>query len=751
MGLTLWVRNSREPSCDLLTYLGIIGMEDPPDIGFGLLGVAPKATLGMYSIFGCTDSADDDTIIQAMLQAQTDGADIISMSLGSATHYESEDPIQTVSTALVESGIAIFAATGNDAGLYGAGMGIYWPSSPGTGPDVFAVGSVDNSVYPLVYKLTDSNGRRLEYSSVLPLNGPDDGLTVLVVNYGSDSELDLMGCYEEDYVSAVANVTDPSKYILAVLNGGCLSAAKGQVAKHYGFNYILSYSSDNWDETYIWSEFDVVDPDYNFNITPIVVNRDDSNTILYDYGRDPGTYKLFFNSSDYSATSPAYDHGGFMSNYSSWGPTLDTGTIKPQLSAPGANILSTWPLDPLNKGYAILSGTSMSTPFMAASFALLKEAYPDMKIKDAMALLQNSGTPMNWYYDESIISPPLQQGSGMVNLYNALTWQSTVIPPQVTLDTAGHNTPVKGNVTIYNRSSRSKTYTFSHKAAGLAEWGLWNGLKNQLFPIYATSVEFDEQSLLIRGGESAVLTFTVNPPYVEDPVFLPLYGGYITIHNNYETYTIPYHGQPWNLTWPGTIFSKWGTVAAAAARVLYPINEQLPSIHGYAVYAGIPTWTSRPLATNATFTMGRYGYFGMLWQLEEGTLADYARFDLVPANISFTPTLYGFDPSVVAIPEDEIVYPLNVNITDILGAPVVYTLKEFAGPVDNAAGSYSFWQYTLPEDAVPNADYRVLMRVLPAGGDYNTTSDWQSWLSAILTIDRTAQDQPALPKSEIYG
>jgi len=146
--------------------------------------------------------------------------------------------------------------------------------------------------------------------------------------------------------------------------------------------------------------------------------------------------------------------------------------------------------------------------------------------------------------------------------------------------------------------------------------------------------------------------------------------------------------------------------------------------------------------------MGHYGYFGVLWQLEEA--ADYARFDLVPANTSFTPTLSAFDPTIISIPADEMKYPSNVTITNILGAPVVYTLQEFAGPVTNTDGSYSWWQYTLSEDDVPDADYRVLMRVLPPGGDYNTASDWQSWLSGILTIDRTAEDQAALPISEIY-
>jgi hypothetical protein len=160
-----------------------------------------------------------------------------------------------------------------------------------------------------------------------------------------------------------------------------------------------------------------------------------------------------------------------------------------------------------------------------------------------------------------------------------------------------------------------------------------------------------------------------------------VYGGYIIINNNYETYTVSYIGQPWNLTWPDTIVSQWNEVGAYVDKTIYPINQITPAVHGYANYPGLYTWTSRPLTTNATFTMGHYGYFGVLWQLEE--TGDYARFDLVPANTSFTPTLSAFDPSIVSIPEDEMKYPSNVTITDILGAPVVYTLEEFVGPVTN--------------------------------------------------------------------
>lgn len=61
-----------------------------------------------------------------------------------------------------------------------------------------------------------------------------------------------------------------------------------------------------------------------------------------------------------------------MGNYSSWGPT-DDGRIKPDLVAPGTDIFSTSATG--NNMYEIMSGTSMATPAVSGSLALLQELY----------------------------------------------------------------------------------------------------------------------------------------------------------------------------------------------------------------------------------------------------------------------------------------------------------------------------------------------------------------------------------------
>lgn len=111
---------------------------------YGLTGVAPGVTLGMYRAANCDNTIDPDTAILAINKAYEDGSDIITISAGIGAHW-SENPVSVVMQRIVEKGVICVAANGNTGaqGLFPAGEG-----GPGGGKGVAAIGSVINSVVP---------------------------------------------------------------------------------------------------------------------------------------------------------------------------------------------------------------------------------------------------------------------------------------------------------------------------------------------------------------------------------------------------------------------------------------------------------------------------------------------------------------------------------------------------------------------------------------------------------------------------
>ncbi|MBQ8043439.1 MAG: S8 family serine peptidase [Clostridia bacterium] len=125
-----------------------------------------------------------------------------------------------------------------------------------------------------------------------------------------------------------------------------------------------------------------------------------------------------------------------MSKFSSWGPTNEL-TIKPEITAPGENILST--LDGTN-GYSTQSGTSMATPYISGMASLVLNEVKNKNIcsfynknqllqgRELFAFiknnLMNTAEPIieNEYHNKTYNLPysVRLQGAGLANIYAAV-------------------------------------------------------------------------------------------------------------------------------------------------------------------------------------------------------------------------------------------------------------------------------------------------------------------------------------------
>jgi subtilisin family serine protease len=128
-------------------------------------------------------------------------------------------------------------------------------------------------------------------------------------------------------------------------------------------------------------------------------------TITVDFIAEKDTNTVFVSEAD-SIT------GGKMSTFSSWGPSYE-GWIKPQISAPGGNILSTLPL--AQGGYGVESGTSMAAPFTSGCIALIKQVRGKSTLSPAQltSVLATTAAPVDFNDGATTYSyraPVVQQG-----------------------------------------------------------------------------------------------------------------------------------------------------------------------------------------------------------------------------------------------------------------------------------------------------------------------------------------------------
>ena len=103
-----------------------------------------------------------------------------------------------------------------------------------------------------------------------------------------------------------------------------------------------------------------------------------------------------------------------LAKFSLRGPSKHTKNIKPEISAPGVNILSA----DYKGGYVLKTGTSMAAPHVSGAVALILEANRNLTVDKVEEILKTTATPLT--DDHYISSPNMGYGYGKLNVFKAV-------------------------------------------------------------------------------------------------------------------------------------------------------------------------------------------------------------------------------------------------------------------------------------------------------------------------------------------
>ncbi|MDG4863753.1 S8 family peptidase [Streptomyces sp. T-3] len=143
-----------------------------------------------------------------------------------------------------------------------------------------------------------------------------------------------------------------------------------------------------------------------------------------------------------------------MSGFSSQGPALTDGGVKPEITAPGSDITAarakgTFESVAVSEHYASISGTSMATPHVSGAAAILKQRHPDWNAQQLKSALVGSADAVD---DAGVY----EQGAGSVDVPGALHARVQATPAAVSAElTWPYAKEVTREVTYRNTGDKS--------------------------------------------------------------------------------------------------------------------------------------------------------------------------------------------------------------------------------------------------------------------------------------------------------
>jgi len=339
-------------------------------------GIAPGARVAAYKACWLRPgdvraSCNTSDLANAIDTAVADGVDIINYSIVSTlSEVTAADDVALL--AATKAGILAVVAAGNDGpgiGTIGTPAGTPWviTAAASTRDGKSSSEALEIKAPPSIaghYAIKEAN-----FTPPLADRGPiedrvvlvDDGETVL--DDGGDGTT-------SDACEALVNSSDVDGRIALIQRGGCQFDTKIANAADAGAIAAIVYNNAG-DPIVMNGDTDLAD------IPAVMLGQADGNLVLDEL--DAGLEVRILLDDELLLTEQ--DTGNLMASFSARGPGPAEDILKPDVTAPGVNILAGFSPDVVNatpgENYGYLSGTSMSTPHIAGVAALLMQAHPD--------------------------------------------------------------------------------------------------------------------------------------------------------------------------------------------------------------------------------------------------------------------------------------------------------------------------------------------------------------------------------------